>query len=289
VFGIVLAIKYTALSLGAVGSFFANLLDNNLRVAVGVLTTFVWITSLFAIPACLALLRWWRSNRPSDAFVAMAAIFLHAVMLMIWKGQDFANHYLLQALIGVIGMLAAARQRAGESAERAWAPMAWLGLAVWGLAGVKKIISGSYLNGEFLSSRSVSPKHNLFAFVSDTIVGHGGGQHPVPVACCVVGRIDVGRLSGYALVAISVGMALAEISPVFVARLGPRKVVGWLMLGLATVATSIANEMDFGLVLIALAALWGEGRAFRRLCVLTALAMAGSLMWPAIRLWTRFR
>jgi hypothetical protein len=50
---------------------------------------------------------------------------------------------------------------------------------------------------------------------------------------------------------------------------------------LAVVATSVANEMIFGLVLLAFAALWGQGLWFRRVTVVTALGLAvGYLLGP---------
>jgi hypothetical protein len=280
VFSIVLAIKYSALSIEILVYFIRNVSNIGITDAVALLTRRAWIAGIAAFPAACALVLWVRRGRASGGTIAMAAIFVHAVATMIARGQEFANHHVLQAIVGVIGVLAVARQRAGDTARRAWAPMAWLGVAVWGLAGAKKLLSGSYLNGEFLASLANSSRRTLFTVASDTLVGGGRG---VPDECCFTGHITVSRTAAYLLVAAGIGMALAEISPVVAARIAPARLVGWLMFGLAIVATSIANEMDFGLVLIALAGLWGQGRVFERVCVLTAMGMAWGFLWTVLR------
>lgn len=48
-------------------------------------------------------------------------------------------------------MIAIGRLIAGETERRAWDPVAWLGIAVWGLAAAKKLLHTAYFDGEFLA------------------------------------------------------------------------------------------------------------------------------------------
>jgi hypothetical protein len=232
----------------------------------------VWATLAFA-----ALVWWLRSDRPRVAILAMGLVSVHAVINMRLDGQGFANHDFLQAVLGIFGMLAAGRQLAGEPARNAWRPVAVLGLAVWGIAGAKKLLHMAYLDGEFIASLSGVERNTVFSSISKTLVGGD-----VPAGCCFTGEMDVSTPAALLVVGLGVGMAMAELSPVVVSRFAPRATVGWLMLGLSIVATSVANEMHFGLVLVAFAGLWGEGRTFRRVAVLASLGLAVGYLVGAI-------
>lgn len=279
-FQYVLAIKYGALALEAVVRFGRLISNVGLAEAVPDLWTLPRGTQISTIAVFVALILWIRRTRPSYGIAAMALVFGQAIVAMLNSGQGFANHYLLQAIVGIFGMLAAGRELTGETERRAWDPVAWLGVAVWGFAGAKKLLHTAYLDGEFLASLAEGERRTIFSFISRTLLGSDG---PVPGRCCVTGDLDVATPAALALVVLSVGMVLAEMSPVVVSRIAPRAVVGWLMLGLTVVATSVANEMSFALVLAAFAALWGEGRLFRRLTVVTAFGLAaGYLAGPLL-------
>lgn len=274
VFQYVLVIKYGALSIEAVVRFGRFMFDVGLTEAIPDLWT-VRVTSLTSsIPVFIAFLLWIRRDRLSYGMVAMALAFGHAVVSMLHAGQGYANHYFLESLVGILGMLAVGRQMTGETERRAWDAMAWLGIAVWGLGGAKKLLHFAYHDGEFLASLAHGERRTLFAGLSRTILGDAD----VPGQCCVTGDLDVAGPAAVTLIVLGVGMALAEMSPVVASRLLPRARVGWLMLGLAIVATSIANEMRFGLVLSSFAALWGEGRFFRRTAVVVAIGLAAAYL-----------
>lgn len=279
VFQYVLAIKYGALDLEAVVRFGRLISNVGLTEAVPDLWTLPRFTQISTIPVFVALFLWIRRNRASDGIAAMALIFGQAIVAMFNSGQGFANHYFLQAVLGIFGMLAVGRQMTGETERRAWDPVAWLGIAVWGLAGAKKLLHTAYFDGEFLASLAEGERRTIFSFISRAVLGDGN----VPGQCCVTGELDVAAPAAITIVVLSVGMALAEISPVIVSRFAPRSLVGWLMLGLTVVATSVANEMSFALVLLAFASLWGEGRVFERVAVVTGVGLAtGYLAGPLL-------
>lgn len=274
VFQYVLAIKYGSLAIEAVVRYGRHTADVGLAGALGDLTLISSWNYLSSIPVVIALLLWLRRDRPAYGVAAMVAVFGQAVVAMLNSGQGFANHFFLQSLIGIVGVLAVGRQIAGEMERRAWNPMAWLGIFVWGVGSAKKLLHMAYHDGEFLASIAQSSRRTIFSFLSETILGDGD----VPRHCCVTGDLDVAVPAAAGLIVLSVGMVLAEMSPVVASRYAPRAVVGWLMLILAVVATGIADEMQFGLVLTSFAALWGEGRAFRRVAIAVALGLAAAYL-----------
>jgi hypothetical protein len=251
--------------------------------APGERTLIYWPARFSSIGVALLLLIWIRRRRPSDGMLVMGAVLVDAILRMSDQGPYFFNHYFLQAIVGIMGVLALGRQLQGERARAAWDPVALLAVLVWGLAGLKKILHGSYLGGEYLASTINQPSHSAMYRLMRSLLVHGG-ETSVPTHCCSTGHVDVSATVGVTVAALGIGIALAEISPVAVlAVTRSRAATGWLMLGLAIVATGIANEMDFGMTLIALAVLVGEGRGFRMVAYLTSLGLAAGYLWSVFR------
>lgn len=270
VFQYVLAIKYGAHAVEGLVRFGRLAVERGFSDAFPELWTLALGAEMFSTAVFLSLVLWIRSDRAAHGIAAMALVFGHGVLVMLAAGQTFANHFFLQAFVGLVGILAAGRQLAGESERRAWDQMAWLGIVVWGVGAAKKLLHTAYHDGEFFAMLGEAPRRTIFSFAADKFLGDAD----VPAQCCFTGALDVATPSAVALIVLSLGMVAAEFSPVVASRFAPRRVVGWIMLLVGVVATSIANEMSFGLILIAFASLWGEGRFFRRITVVIAIGLA---------------
>ena len=243
------------------------------------LASLLTVSFLASIPVMIALVLWIGSTRVAYGYAVMATIGIDALLKTVRMGPYFLNHYFLQVIMGVVGLLAVARVASGDRPRDAWRPMAWLAILLWGAAGAKKFLHGSFASGDYIASTVAIVRQAPIGWLSDFVLVRDG-QALVPERCCVSGAIDVSAVVAGLVVLAGVGMAVAELLPVgFVLWRGGRAVVGWVMLATTVVATAVTNEPDFGLTNVALVTLWAETRALRRACVAFTFAMAGTLIY----------
>lgn len=278
-FKLVLLIKYAAWSGTILVELALDAYEDGLGALPARLTSLLTISFLTSIPVMVALVFWIGSERAAYGYAVMATIGIDALVKTVRMGPYFLNHYFLQIIMGVIGLLAVARYAAGDRPREAWKPMAWLAILLWGVAGAKKFLHGSFVSGDYIASTVALTREAPIGWLSDFLLVRDG-QALVPERCCVSGDIDVSVFMASFVVLIGIGMAVGELLPVgFVLWRGGRAMVGWVMLATTVVATAVTNEPDFGLTNVALVTLWAETRALRRACVLFSLAMAGALLW----------
>jgi hypothetical protein len=278
-----LLIKYGVLGVGAMIRLGKAAADHGFGSALSARDAIFWPTRFSSVIVALLILRWIRRRSLANGIAAMSAVFLEGLVRIVDQGPYFFNHYLVQVLLGVMGAMAVARQIEGERSRAAWNPVALLGVLVWGLAGLKKLLHGSYVSGEYLASAVDQANHSLMWRLMRVVLVEGG-ESSVSVHCCYGGPVRISVAMGLFVSAIGVAMAMAEISPVVVlAVTRNRASAGWLMLVLSIVATGITNEMDFGMLLVAFALLVGEGRRFRSFSYLTILGLAGGYLWSVVR------
>jgi hypothetical protein len=280
-FYVALLIKYASNAFVTAKALFVRPPSKTIVDALTAPRLIFWPTRLFSVVVVFFIVRWLIGRRRTDEMLVMFAVLIEAILRIGDQGPSFFNHYFLQALIGIMGMLAVRREIEGDRVREAWDPVAQLAVLVWGLAGLKKLLHGMYLNGEYLASNVSLPRQSPISWVMKTLLVHDG-KSVVPTRCCSTGDLHVSAAVTLVIVALSVGIILAEISPVVVLAVTKnRALTGWIMLILTIIATGIANEADFGMVLVALALLIGEGFVFRRVSYATSLALAGAYIWQA--------
>lgn len=281
-FKVVVAVKYAAMGIEPVAAY--------LRVApsrgfVWLLTSqpgLFWPARFVALPVAAAAIAWVVRPAGPWGMVAMAGVTVDAILKIGDQGLYFFNHYFLQAFVGILGFLAVARQRRGDQDRTAWNPVAVTGVVVWALAGLKKLAHATYIDGEYIVSVVGQAKRNGLHVFSQAVLAPDGVPN-VPEHCCISGELDVPLLASAAVIGLGVAIVAAEISPlVALAATRNREIVGWLTLAVTIIATGLADEMDFGMTLVALTVLLGEGRRFRLVSVATGVGMAIALLWGTL-------
>lgn len=279
---VVWAIKYAAASAAILFSIGRSGYQSGLGDVVDRLSSPFTISFLSGIPVVVAAILWMWKERPAYGLLMMGAIGLDAMLKVARQGPYFLNHYLLQAVIGVIGVLAVGRVLAGHPTRDAWRPLALLGVMVWGLAATKKLLHGTYLDGEYLVAVAGQGRETALGWISGRLLSRQGASE-APARCCVSDTLDVALWVVVAFVLLGALLVLAELSPVLVwAFVRDREVLAWLMLVLAVAAAALTDELDFGLTNIGLAALWGQGLAFRRSAIGAAAVFAPVYAWEFV-------
>lgn len=278
-FKLVLLIKYASWVGVILFELSIDVYEGGLAALWAELSTLLTWSYLTSIPVVVALVLWIGSDRITYGLSVMTAIGVDALVKTVRMGPYFLNHYFLQIVLAVLGVLAVARLASGNRARDAFKPLAWSAILLWGAAGSKKFLHGTFVSGEYIASTVGSNRDAPIGWLTDFLLARDG-QAIVPVRCCVAGAIDVSAAGAALVVLIGIAMALGELLPVgFVLWRRMRPAVGWVMLATTVVATALTNEPDFGLTNVAFVTLWARTRALRRACVGLALMMAGAHLW----------
>lgn len=278
---VVLFIKYGAESTVVLAELSRDGLRNGGQAVLERLASLSVVSMLSAIPVVITIVIWLRRRGPTAGLVAMSAVVADALLKVVRMGPFFLNHFLLQALVGATGMLAAGREIAGDRREAAWRPLAELAVMVWILAAAKKLLHGSYLNGEYLASTTGLRPPTGLSRISTALLSRSDGID-VPGVCCMTSDIAVPVVFAAMVVAFGVLMIAAETAPFIAFFIAPPATLAWLMLILSILATVATAEFDFGLLNIAIVSLWWSGRGFRRASIASAAAFAVLLVWRSL-------
>ena len=212
--------------------------------------------------------------RPSPVLLSggFVLVAVDAALKAEAQGPYFYNHFVLEVVVGILGLLAIARARRTDAATEAWRPMAILAIGVWGIAAVKKLLLGTYLTGEYLASLASSARPTPLRDLVRHFVVSPDGVYDVPQQCCSAGRVTLGLVPALIVVALGLALLLAEFLPVVLVALRVQpQLIGVALLSLTTVATAGALEFDFGLTNLALASFWSGPRT--RWFVIAAAAL----------------
>lgn len=262
-FSAVLAIKYaTQAVLYLRGVAFFREVPRPWQVALALALSVAWL-------ACARNPHW------ALFLVGFSLMLLDAAGKLWSMGPYFYNHFFLEVVIALIGIASALRVARGDTDRHPWVPLAYLTIAVWAIAALKKLLLGTYLSGEYLASLHGQARATPMRYLVNLLVGDSAGG--IPELCCHESTVSVPSLTVIGVLLLGFGMAVGEfLPPLLVWLRAPAKVVGIALIVLTAVASGVALEWEFGLTNLALSTLW-TGRRSSWIAVGMSLMFASAI------------